>query len=189
MDMHIPTRDETLALLKEFNTNVSLINHALAVEAAMRFSARKHGEEEDKWGVIGLIHDLDYEKYPEEHCIKTGEILRERGWPEEYIRAAVSHGWGICVDVEPESLMEKTLYAVDELTGFITACVLVRPSKSVMDLTPKSVLKKWKQKAFAAGADRGVIEKGAQMLGIEINELISDVIMGMRQVAREIGLG
>jgi putative nucleotidyltransferase with HDIG domain len=188
VDMHIATRDEALQLVKEYNTDLSLINHALAVEAAMRFSARKHGENEDKWGVIGLIHDLDYEKYPEEHCVKTGEILRERGWPEEYIRAAVSHGWGMCVDVEPQSLMEKTLYAVDELTGLITACALVRPSKSVMDLTAKSVLKKWKQKAFAAGANREVIEKGAQMLGIEINELISDVIMGMREVAREIGL-
>ena len=188
MEMHIPTRDEALALLKEFNTNESLINHALAVEATMRFSARKHGEDEDKWGVIGLIHDLDYEKYPKEHCAKTGKILRERGWPEEYIRAAISHGWGICVDAEPRSLLEKTLYAVDELTGLITACALVRPSKSVMDLAPKSVRKKWKQKGFAAGADRGVIERGAQMLGIEINELISDVIMGMRQVAPEIGL-
>jgi putative nucleotidyltransferase with HDIG domain len=189
VDMHIPTRDEALALLKEFNSNVSLINHALAVEAAMRFGARKHGEDEDKWGVIGLIHDLDYEQYPEEHCVKTGEILRERGWPEVYIRAVLSHGWGICVDVEPQSLMEKTLYAVDELTGLITACVLVRPSKSIVDLTPQSVLKKWKQKGFAAGADRGVIERGAQMLGIEIKELISDVIMGMREVAREISLG
>ena len=188
MEMHIPNRPEALALLKEFNANESLINHALAVEGAMRFCARKHGEDEDKWGVIGLIHDLDYEKYPDEHCLKTGEILTERGWPEEYIRAAVSHGWGLCVDVEPRSLLEKTLYAVDELTGLITACALVRPSRSVMDLTPKSVRKKWKQKGFAAGADRGVIERGAQMLGIEINELISDVIMGMREVAPEIGL-
>jgi len=187
--MYIPTRQEALALLKEFNTNESLINHALAVEAAMRFGARKHGEDEEKWSVIGLIHDLNYEKYPEEHCVKTGEILRERGWPEEYIRAAVSHGWGICVDVEPQSLLERTLYAVDELTGLIAACALVRPSKSVMDLTAKSVRKKWKQKGFAAGVDRAVIERGAQMLGIEINELVSDVIMGMREVAPEIGLG
>jgi predicted hydrolase (HD superfamily) len=186
--VHIPTRDEALALLKEFNRSESLVNHALAVEAAMRFSAQKHGEDEDKWGIIGLIHDLDYEKYPEEHCLKTEEILRERGWPEEYIRAAISHGWGVCVDVEPQSLMEKALYAVDELTGLVTACALVRPSKSVMDLKPKSVRKKWKQKGFAAGVDREVIEKGAQMLGIENSELISDVIMGMRQVAAEIGL-
>lgn len=184
-----PTREEALALLKEFNTTESLINHALAVEATMRFMARKHNEDEDKWGIIGLIHDLDYEKYPDEHCTRTEQILREREWPEEYIRAVVSHGWGICTDVEPQSLLEKTLYAVDELTGLITACALVRPSKSVMDLSPKSVRKKWKQKGFAAGADRGIIEKGAQMIGVEINELISDVIMGMREVAAKIRLG
>jgi len=189
MTTRIPTRAEAFSLLKEFTSNESLIKHAFAVEAAMRFCARKHGEDEEKWGVIGLIHDLDYEKYPNEHCIKTGEILRERGWPEEYIRAAVSHGWGSCVDVEPQSLLEKTLYAVDELTGLITACALVRPSRSVMDLTPKSVRKKWKVKGFAAGADRAVIERGAEMLGVEINELISDVIMGMREVAPKIGAG
>lgn len=189
MTIRIPTRDEAFSLLKEFNTNESLIKHALAVEAVMRFSARKYDEDEEKWGIIGLIHDLDYEKYPDEHCVKTGEILREREWPEEYIRAVVSHGWGICVDIEPKSLLEKTLYAVDELTGLVTACALVRPSKSVMDLTPKSVRKKWKVKGFAAGADRSIIEQGAGMLGVDINELISDTIMGMREAAREIGLG
>lgn len=188
MEKNTPTRKEAIALLKEFNINESLVKHALAVEGTMRYIARKHNEDEDKWGIIGLIHDLDYEKFPEQHCIKTKEILEERGWPEEYIRAAISHGWGICVDVEPQSLLEKTLYAIDELTGFITACVLVRPSKSVMDLKPKSVRKKWKQKHFAAGVDREIIEKGAQILGIELNDLITDVIMGMREVADEIGL-
>lgn len=189
MTIRTPSRDEAFTLLKAFNTNESLIKHALAVEGVMRYSARKHGEDEEKWGVIGLIHDLDYEKYPEAHCIKTGEILREREWPEAYIRAVVSHGWGICVDVEPKSLLEKTLYAVDELTGLITACALVRPSKSVMDLEPKSVRKKWKVKGFAAGADRDIIERGAGILGVEVNELIMDTIMGMREVAVEIGLG
>lgn len=188
MEKNTPTRKEAIALLKEFNINESLVKHALAVEGTMRYIARKHNEDEDKWGIIGLIHDLDYEKFPEQHCIKTKEILEERGWPEEYIRAAISHGWGICVDVEPQSLLEKTLYAIDELTGFITACVLVRPSKSVMDLKPKSVRKKWKQKHFAAGVDREIIEKGAQILGVELNDLITDVIMGMREVADEIGL-
>ena len=188
MTSGIPTREETFSLLREYNSNESLIKHALAVEAVMRYSARKHGEDEEKWGVIGLIHDLDYEKYPDQHCVKTEEILRERGWPEEYIRAVVSHAWGIRVDVEPESLLEKTLYAVDELTGLVTACALVRPSKSVMDLKPKSVRKKWKVKGFAAGADRTVIERGVKMLGIELNELISDVIMGMREAAPELGL-
>jgi putative nucleotidyltransferase with HDIG domain len=183
-----PTREQALALLKEFNTNESLINHALAVEATMRFMARKHGEDEDEWGIVGLIHDLDYEKHPQQHCVMTEQILRERGWPEEYIRAAISHGWGVCVDVQPESLLEKTLFAIDELTGLITACVFVRPSRSIMDLKAKSVRKKWKQKSFAAGVDREVIRKGAEMLGVEINELITDVIAGMREVAPQIGL-
>ena len=175
-------------LLKEFNTNNSLIAHALAVEGAMRYIARKNNKNEDKWGIVGLIHDLDYEKYPDYHCKKTKQILEERGWPDEYIRAAISHGWEIYVDEAPQSLMEKTLYAVDELTGLIHACVLVRPSKSIMDLTAKSVRKKWKQKGFAAGVNREIIEKGSQMLGIEINDLISDVILGMREVAPQIGL-
>ena len=183
-----PTREEAFALLKEFNTNVSLINHALAVEGTMRYMARKHGEDEEEWGVIGLIHDLDYEKFPQEHCTRSEQILRDREWPEEYIRAVVSHGWGICTEVEPESLLERTLYAVDELTGLITACVLVRPSKSIMDLTVKSVRKKWKQKSFAAGANREVIAKGAEMLGVDVTDLISDVLAGMREVAPEIGL-
>lgn len=183
-----PTREEAFALLQEFNTNESLIKHALSVEAVMRFMARKHGEDETQWGVIGLIHDLDYEKYPDEHCKRTEQILRERKWPEAYIRAALSHGWGICTEVEPQSLLEKTLYAVDELTGLVVACVLVRPSKSITDLTAKSVRKKWKQKGFAAGVNREVIEKGAGMLGIGVDELVSDVIAGMSEVAPQIGL-
>lgn len=185
----IPTRDQAYALLKEYNSSESLVNHALAVEATMRYIARKHGEDETMWGIIGLIHDLDYEKFPDAHCTKTAEILTERNWPQDYIRAVVSHGWGICSDVEPLSLLEKTLYTIDELTGLVNACALVRPSKSLMDLTPKSVRKKWNQKGFAAGADRSVIEKGAQMLGVDINDLVQDVIMGMREVASEIGLG
>ncbi|MFC1824877.1 hydrolase, partial [Thermodesulfobacteriota bacterium] len=141
-----------------------------------------------KWGIIGLIHDLDYEQYPDQHCTKTGEILRERNWPDDYIRAVVSHGWGICSDVEPRSEMEKVLYAIDELTGLVVTTALVRPSKSVMDLKTKSVKKKWKDKRFAAGVDRSIIEKGAEMLGVEISELIADTITGMQEVAEEIGL-
>jgi putative nucleotidyltransferase with HDIG domain len=176
-------------LLKEFNAEAPHLNHARAVEAAMRYIARKNGEDAEKWGLIGLIHDLDYEKFPEQHCTKTAEILRERGWPEEYIRAVVSHGWGLCSDVEPQSRLEKTLYAIDELTGLVAACALVRPSKSVMDLEPSSVKKKWKQKGFAAGVNREVIQKGAAMLGVEVDALTADVIAGMREVAAEIGLG
>jgi putative nucleotidyltransferase with HDIG domain len=184
----IPTREEALAILQEYNKSDSLLKHAFAVEGVMRSVARKRGEDEDKWGIIGLIHDLDYEKYPDQHCTKTREILQEHNWPEEYIRAAVSHGWGICSDVEPQSVLEKTLYAIDELTGLVTASVLVRPSKSVMDLTVKSVKKKWKSPAFAAGVDRSIIEKGAEMLGVEVGELIEDTIKGMQEVAEAIGL-
>ena len=184
----VPIREEALALLQKYNKGDSLLKHAYAVEGVMRYVAKKRGEDEDKWGVIGLIHDLDYEKFPDHHCTKTREILQEHNWPEEYIRAAVSHGWGICSDAEPQSVLEKTLYAIDELTGLVTASVLVRPSKSVMDLTVKSVKKKWKSPAFAAGVDRSIIEKGAGMLGVEVGELIEDTIKGMQEVAEAIGL-
>ncbi len=183
-----PSREEAFSLLKEHNKNEGLIKHAVAVEAVMRYSARKRGEDEEKWGVIGLVHDLDYEQFPEQHCRKTEEILASRNWPAEYIRAVVSHGWDICTDVEPQSEPEKVLYAVDELVGLVVATALVRPSKSVMDMKVKSVKKKWKDKSFAAGVNRDVIAKGAEMLGAELGELIEDVIMGMRDVADEIGL-
>ena len=188
MQKHVPTYDEALSLLKEFNQSESLLKHAYCVEGVMRYMARKAGEDEEKWGVVGLMHDLDYERFPEQHCSKAQQILEERGWPEEYIRAIVSHGWGICNDVEPQSKMEKTLYAIDELTGLIIAVALVRPSKSVADLEARSVMKKWKDKAFAAGVNRSLIEKGAAMLGMELTELVTDVILGMRQVADRIGL-
>ncbi len=188
MSQYVPTRDDAFNLLRQYNRNDSLIKHALAVEGVMRYFARKRGENEEKWGVIGLIHDLDYEQFPDQHCRKTEEILREHNWPEEYIRAVISHGWGICTDVEPKTDMEKVLYAIDELTGLVVTSALVRPSKSVLDLKAKSVRKKWKEKRFAAGVDRSIIEKGAQMLGLELTELISDTIMGMREVAEEIGL-
>jgi len=165
-----------------------LIKHALAVEAVMRNCARKRGQDEEEWGVIGLVHDLDYEQFPDRHCKKTEEILRAHDWPDDYVRAVMSHGWGLCTDVEPQSELEKTLYAVDELVGLVVATALVRPNKSVMDMEPKSVKKKWKEKSFAAGVNRDVIEKGAKMLGMELGELISDVIIGMREVADEIGL-
>jgi len=188
MPTNIPTRDEAMALLKQYNSSERAIKHALAVEAVMRYFARKAGEDEEKWGIVGLIHDIDYEQFPDQHCQKAKEILTEHNWPEEYIRAVVSHGWGLFNDVEPISLMEKTLYAVDELTGLISAVALVRPSKSVMDLTAKSVKKKWKDKSFAAGVNRSVIEKGAELLGVDLSDLITDTIMAMREVADEIGL-
>jgi predicted hydrolase (HD superfamily) len=137
---------------------------------------------------VGLVHDLDYEQFPDQHCRKSEEILRQEDWPDEYVRAVASHGWGICSDLEPRTEMEKVLYAVDELTGLVVTTALVRPSKSVLDLKAKSVKKKWKDKRFAAGVDRSIIEKGAEMLGVELSELITDTIMGMREVAEEIGL-
>jgi len=188
MNSNIPTREQALNLLKKYNKNENLIKHALAVEGVMRYFARKRGEDEEKWGIIGLIHDLDYEQFPEEHCRKTEAILKENKWPQEYIRAVVSHGWGICSDVEPITELEKVLYAIDELTGLVVTTALVRPSKSVMDLKAKSVKKKWKDKRFAAGVDRSIIDKGAQMLSMERTELITDTIMGMREVAEKIGL-
>lgn len=183
-----PTREEAFQLLTQYNKSESLIKHALAVEGVMRFFARQKGEDEEKWGVIGLVHDLDYEQYPEKHCRMSDQILREHGWPEEYIRAVISHGWGICSDVEPQTDLEKFLYAVDELTGLVVTTALIRPSKSVMDLKAKSVKKKWKDKRFAAGVDRTIVEKGAEMLGMELTDLITGTIMGMRDVAEAVGL-
>ncbi|MCU0459924.1 MAG: HDIG domain-containing protein [Bacteroidales bacterium] len=188
MSVSKPTREEALILFRKYNKSDSLFRHALAVEAVMKYMARKHGEDEEMWGVIGLIHDLDYEMYPEQHCTMTEKILKEEGWPEDYIRAVISHGYGICSDTEPRSLLEKTLFAVDELTGLVTTSALVRPSRSILDMEAKSVRKKWSDKRFAAGVDRDVIEKGAAMLGAELNDLITDTIMGMREAAEEIGL-
>jgi putative nucleotidyltransferase with HDIG domain len=188
MNNPTPTRKDALALLKTYNQSESLIKHAFAVEGVMRYMARKYGEDEDTWGVVGLIHDLDYEKFPDQHCKKTEAILRENSWPEDLIRAVVSHGWGICSEVEPTTRMEKVLFAIDELTGLVATSALVRPTKSVMDMKAKSVKKKWKDKRFAAGVDRSIIQKGADMLGVELGDLITDTIMGMREVADTIGL-
>jgi putative nucleotidyltransferase with HDIG domain len=183
-----PTRKEALELFRKYNTSDSLYKHALSVEAVMRYMARKHGEDEEKWGVIGLIHDLDYEMYPDQHCTMTERIMREEGWPEEYTRAVISHGYGICSDTEPVSLLERTLFAIDELTGLVTTSALVRPTRSILDMEARSVRKKWSDRRFAAGVDRTVIEKGAAMLGVDLSDLITDTIMGMREVAEEIGL-
>jgi len=187
--MKKPTREEALELFKKYNKSESLLRHALAVEATMKHFAELFNEPDvEKWAIVGLLHDLDYEMYPEQHCIKVQEILRKEGYPEDYIRAIASHGYGICCDIEPVERMEKVLYAIDELTGLITAAALVRPSKSILDLEPKSVKKKWKDKAFAAGVDRNIIEKGIEMLGMEKDDVIRETINAMRKVAEEIGL-
>ena len=188
MNRTMPTRAAAMELFKRYNKSESLLKHGLAVEAVMRYMARKMGGDEEVWGIVGLVHDIDYEMYPQEHCQKSEEILTQAEWPAEWIRAVVSHGWQICCDIEPLSDMEKVLYAVDELTGLVTTTALVRPSKSVMDMKAKSVKKKWKDKRFAAGVDRSVIERGAERLGMELNELITDTIMGMREAAESLGL-
>ena len=189
MDKYIPSREESYELLKKYNKSESLLNHALAVESVMLHFAELFEEEDtEKWRIIGLVHDLDYEMYPHEHCKKTREILTEENWPEDYIRAIESHGWGLCSDVKPEEKMEKVLFTIDELTGLITATALMRPSKSLLDLKVKSVKKKWKNKSFAAGVDREVITEGAKMLGMELDEIMDETIKGMQKVADEIGL-
>lgn len=185
-----PTREEAFELLKKYNKNESLIKHALSVEAVMRHFAEMFDKDNvEKWGIVGLVHDIDYEMYPEQHCIKAREILEAENWPEDYIRAVQSHGWKLCCDVEPVLKMEKVLYTIDELTGLITATALMRPSRSVLDLETKSVKKKWKQKGFAAGVNREVIREGAEMLGMELDDIINETIKGMRSAADEIGLG
>ena len=186
--MKVPVREEALALLKEYNQSDSLIRHGLAVEAVMRHFAEKFGHDPEKWGIIGLVHDLDYEKYPEQHCAMSKKILEEAGWPDDYIRAVMSHGWKICTDTEPELFMEKVLYTTDELTGLVTATALVRPSGSLDDMKVKSVKKKWKVKSFAAGANREIIEEGAGMLDMPLDEVIGETIEGMKKVAPELGL-
>lgn len=182
-------REKAMSVLKQYNKNESLIRHGIAVEAVMRYFAQEAGEDAEYWGAVGLLHDVDYEMYPEEHCKKAPELLRAAGYDEDFIHAVISHGHGICVDAEPVLYMEKVLFAVDELTGLINAAALMRPSKSVMDMEVKSVVKKFKDKSFAAGVNREVILEGCKNLNMELNDVIQKCILGMRTVAAEIGLG
>lgn len=181
-------RAEALELFKKYNKSESLMKHALAVEAVMKRFARHFGEDETRWGTLGLLHDLDYELYPEEHCKHTGNMMKEAGYSEEDINVVLSHGYGICCDIEPVENIQKTLYTIDELTGLITACAFMRPSRSVMDLEVKSLKKKWKDKAFAAGCDRNVIQGGADMLGMSLEDVMQLTIEGMREAAEALGL-
>lgn len=178
------TRAAAWSMLTEFNKEPFHLKHALTVEGVMRYFAKEFGysDEEEFWGIVGLLHDLDFEQFPEQHCIKEQEILRERGVDERIIHAVASHGYALTVDIKPEHEMEKVLYAVDELTGLIGAVALMRPSKSVSDLELKSVKKKYKNANFAAGCSREVIERGAAMLGWELDDLISKTIIAMRTV-------
>jgi len=190
------TREQAWTLLTEYTTSPNLIKHALAVEAAIRAYARRFEQDEERWGVVGLIHDFDYERYPtmggdtpreEWHTYAGARILREQGWPEEIVSDLLSHA--SYVEGAPrDTLLRKALYAVDELTGLITAVALVRPSKSIMDVAPKSVRKKWKDRAFAAGANREDIEEGAAVLGVELEDHLTVVLEAMQGIAAELEL-
>ena len=186
--MAMMSREAAWELLNRYNSEEHRIKHALTVEGVMRHFAPLFGGDPDDWGVLGLLHDLDYERWPEEHCIKEQELMREAGVDPVLIRAAASHGFGLVCDVEPQSDMEKTLYTIDELTGLIAAACLMRPSRSVLDIELKSVKKKFKTKGFAAGVDRAVIEDGANRMGMSLDEVIEHTILGMREVADAIGL-
>jgi putative nucleotidyltransferase with HDIG domain len=182
------TRDEALAFVREYVKNEGLVRHMLCVEAAMRFYAEKFGEDVELWGITGLLHDFDWEIHPtaEEHPAEGAPILRQRGVDEVIVRAILSHGDN--TGIPRESLMEKALNACDEITGLITAVALVRPSRSLYDLEPSSVKKKWKDKAFAAGTDRSGMEEAAQDFGIDLWEHVGNVILAMRRIAPELGL-
>ena len=182
----MPTRDEADAMLKEWVANEGLRRHMYAVEAAMRWYARKNGEDEERWGLAGLLHDLDWEKYPEEHPLKAVDALRERGYPEDVLHAILAHR-GEFTGVEPETSMDRHLLACDELTGMITAASLVRPT-GIDDLAPKSVKKKLKDPTFAAGVDRESVTKGAELIGEDFDRHIANVIEAMRGIAGELGL-
>lgn len=174
------TRAQALVLLQKYNREPFHIFHGLTVEGTMRYFAREMGEDENFWGLVGLLHDVDFEKYPEQHCLKAPELLSEIGAEPEFIHAVCSHGYGICCDVEPTLPMEKVLFAADELTGLIGAAARMRPSKSVMDMEVASLKKKFKDKKFAAGCSRDVITQGAERLGWTLEELMEKTILAMR---------
>ena len=186
-----PNRDEALNLLRKYNKEESHIHHALAVEGTMRHFAKLAGEDEDLWGVVGILHDIDWEQTtetPERHCHVAPDMLREAGVDEDIIHAVQSHGYGICTDVAPSNAMEKTLFTIDELTGLIITAGLVRPSRSLGDLELKSVKKKWKDKAFARGVNRDIIKEGAERMGMPLDKVIEETIRALRPIEKQIGL-
>lgn len=186
--MNCISREDAFALLKKYNKDSFHLQHALTVEAVMKWYAKElgYGEDETFWGIVGLLHDIDFEEYPDQHCIKAPELLRDGGVGEDIIHAVCSHGYGITVDIKPEHMMEKVLFAADELTGLIWAAALMRPSKSTKDMELKSLKKKYKTKAFAAGCSREIIEKGAEMLGWPLEELLIKTLEAMKAGEDEI---
>ncbi len=175
------TREKALEALKKYNKEEFHLRHSFTVEGVMRYFAKENNEDEDYWGIVGLLHDIDYEMYPEEHCKKAKELLKEAGADDDLIYSVCCHGFGICSDLEPKKQMEKVLFATDELTGLIWAAAKMRPSGSTKDMELKSLKKKYKDKRFAAGVDRSIVEKGAQMLGWELDELVEKTILAMRE--------
>ena len=175
------TREKALEALKKYNKEEFHLRHSSTVEGVMRYFAKENNEDEDYWGIVGLLHDIDYEMYPEEHCKKAPELLKEAGADDDLIYSVCCHGFGICSDLEPKKQMEKVLFATDELTGLIWAAAKMRPSGSTKDMELKSLKKKYKDKRFAAGVDRSIVEKGAQMLGWELDELLEKTILAMRE--------
>lgn len=184
----LPTRDEAWNILTKYVTTDHLQRHVLMVEGTMRHFARLFDEDEDAWGILGMLHDIDFELYPDEHLDHAPRILREEGFDEDFIHSVVSHGYGICSDTEPVTNAEKVLFTIDELTGLVYACALMRPSKSVMDLELKSVKKKFKTASFATNVNRQVIQEGAERLGMPLDDVIQETILGMRECASAIGL-
>lgn len=185
---YIPDRKDAEELFLKYNSSKSLYYHARQVESVMRYFAETQGEDVEKWGIIGFLHDLDYEMYPDQHCEMTEKILTENNYPKDYIRAIISHGYTMRNDVKPESYMEKVLFTVDELTGLINAACLLRPSKSVLDLSLKSLKKKFKDKSFAQGVNREVIKKGAEMLEMDLDTVLTETIKGLQKYAEYAGL-
>ncbi len=181
-------RDEAYELLKRYTSTTFLLRHALSVEAVMRRFAELTNSDVEYWGIVGLLHDIDYEKWPEQHCKKAPELLREAGFDEAFIHAVVCHGYGLVTNVEPKLQMEKVLYTIDELTGLVSAAALMRPSKSILDMEVKSLKKKFKDKTFAAKVDRSVIQNGCDMLGMPLDEVMLHTLEGMKTVADQIGL-
>ena len=182
-----PSREQAEGLFRKYNKTESLYHHALSVEAVMREFAEKNGEDPEYWGIVGFLHDIDWEMFPEEHCRKAPELLAEIGMPDDMIHAICSHGYGLVTDVKPERYMEKVLYTIDELTGLVTATALMRPER-MKGISVKSIKKKWKDKSFAAGVNRELITKGAEMLGLDVSEIIQTTIDGMTKVAPQLGL-
>jgi putative nucleotidyltransferase with HDIG domain len=180
-------RNKAFELLTKYNETEALVNHGKAVEAVMKGFAKHYGEDEEYWGCVGLLHDIDYEKWPDEHCKKAPELLKEIGADEDFIHAVCSHGWKLCVDIEPKLQMEKVLYTIDELAGLINATALMRPTK-MEGMNAKSVKKKFKNAKFAAGVNREVITEGAELMGMDLTEIINIAIASMAAVADEIGL-